>query len=99
MSKKIYYHATSIYNLGGILDKGIKVGTDRVVYLCKTPRDALKFMYIRGIKNILVCEVKVNDRYIEESFDHNEGIFKCKAYTYSKDIKADEIVNYTKYEL
>lgn len=86
-------------NLGGILDKGITVGVDRVVYLCKTPRDALKFMYLRGIKNVLVCEVKVDDRYIKESFDHNEDIFKCKAYAYSKDIKVDEIVNYTKYEL
>lgn len=88
----LFYHATSYENLGSIMSKGIEPrGIEKVVYLCKTPEDAAKFLLIRGIKDIVSFAVELDLEDIEESFDHNISFFKCKAYTYDKKITPDMI--------
>ena len=94
-----YYHATPYKNLESILDQGILRGYDGVVYLAKTKEDAVKFIAIRFEKDILVCEVQLNEANIKESFDHNESFFKCKAYMYDEDINLFEITNAWRYKL
>jgi hypothetical protein len=97
---KKYYHATPFENLESILDQGIcrKYGYDGVIYLTEKPEEAARFVAIRGYVDILVCEVEVEEYMVEESFDHSEAFFKCRAYGYSeKDIMPDEITNYIKY--
>ena len=95
----ILYHATDMKNLDSILDKGILRGVDSLVFLAETPEDALKFVAIRLIRSILVCEVYVEDSLVEETFEHSERFFKCKAYGYSGDIPVEDINGYTRYEL
>ena len=95
---KTYYHATPFENLASILEKGIlKSKLDGVVYLAEKPEEAARFLAIRLCRNILVCEVEVEDDLVEETFDHNEAFFKCKAYGYKGDIKPDEVTNFIKY--
>ena len=96
------YHATPLDNLGGILSEGIHPGSDGLVYMCETPEDSLKFLYIRGCRNILVCKIKIYKRdecNISETFDHSERFFKCRAFGYMGHIESDKITSYTKYEI
>jgi len=96
---KTYYHATPYENLESIMDQGILRGSDGVVYLTERPEDAAKFVAIRGCRKILVLGIEIYEDMVEESFDHSQAFFRCKAYTYSDDIPADEITEFLKYEL
>ena len=95
---KTYYHATPYENLMSIVDAGIWAGHDGFVYLTTDPKDATKFLAIRGCYDILVCEVHLEEDMVEESYDHNERFFGCKAYIYPDDIPADDIRNLTRYQ-
>lgn len=96
---RTYYHATSMENFESILDQGIKRGCDKVVYLCEKPDEAARFLLVRGISPIIAFGVNVKESLVEESFDHSEAFFKCKAYTYPDDIDSEDIVEAFKYEL
>ena len=96
------YHATSMGNLCDIMNSGVLPGPDGVVYMCEKPEDSAKFLAVRGIRNILVCEIKVlkrDEKLIHETFDHSERFFKCRAFGYAGHIKPEMVVNYYKYEL
>lgn len=95
---RTYYHATSYENFDSILDQGIKRGCDKVVYLCEKPEEAARFLAIRGVNPIIVFAVNIEEDLVEESFDHSEAFFKCKAYTYPDDIDFNDIVEAYKYE-
>lgn len=91
-----YYHATDVNNVSSILAEGIKPGYDGVVYLCKTPEDACKFMKVRGYNEAAVFEVELDSNEVEESFDHSQAFFRCKAYMYPWTIHSiEELFNYT----
>ena len=99
---KYYYHATSFDNLGSILCNGISPGPDGLVYMCDNPKDSLKFLYIRRIRQILVCKIKIlkqDESNIIETFDHSKAFFKCRAFGYKGVITTDKIADYIKYEL
>ena len=95
---KSYYHATPIENLESIMSEGIHKSVDGVVYLTTDPKDALKFLAVRGYKEALVCKVALNEELVEEQFDHNEKFFKCRAYGYPEDIDPYDIEEYMRYE-
>lgn len=95
---KTYYHATPFENLESIMDQGILKGHDGFVYLTIWPDDAAKFVAIRGCRKILVLGVEIEEDLVNESFDHSEAFFKCKAYMYNEDIPANEITEFLKYE-
>lgn len=91
-----YYHATDVKNIGSIIAEGIKPGYDGVVYLCETPEDSLKFMLVHGYHEAAVFEVELDSSEVEESFDHSQAFFKCKAYMYPGTIYTIEnLLNYT----
>ena len=94
-----FYHATDKKNLGPILIDGIKPGIDGYVYLCKTAVDALKFMLVRCVQDIIVFEVSLKESEVEETFDHSEAFFKCKAYGATKTIKSNKIINVYDYSI
>lgn len=95
-----YYHATDYKNLQSILDKGLlNNNIEGIVYLCKEPTDAIKFPYIRGIKDLLVVEVDIDDNEVQEMHDHSEVFFKCKAYGYPHIILLDKITNMYRYNV
>ena len=95
---KVYYHATPFENLLSIVEKGIlKSKYDGLVYLTEKPEEAARFLAIRLCKEILVCKVEVEESLVEETFDHNEAFFKCKAYGYRGDISPDEVTDYMKF--
>jgi len=96
---KTYYHATPYENLPSIIEKGILRGQDGYVYLTTDPVDATKFLRIRGYDEILVCEVALEEDLVEESYDHSEAFFRCKAYIYPEDIPSDEILEFLTYYL
>ena len=95
---KTYYHATPFENLESIMDQGIRRGCDGVVYLTERPEEAARFVAIRGYMKILVVGAEIEENEVEESFDHSETFFGCKAYMYKGDIPADEITEFLKYE-
>lgn len=83
-----FYHATTTENAEKILDEGmIRHSAGGIVFLCRKPMDACKFLLIRGIKEICVIEVNLRKNSVEESNDHSEAFFQCKAYTHNGDIK------------
>lgn len=45
-------------------------------------------------EDVAIIEMDLDNNYIEETFDHDEGFFKCKAYMYKGDISTDNITNY-----
>lgn len=94
-----FYHATKFENLASIFDEGLKVGYDKVIYLCDNPKDCLKFMIVRGIKEVLVCEVELDEKEVKESFDHSIEFFQCRAHTYDKNIELNKISDFKKYNL
>ena len=96
---KTYYHATPFINLDSILENGIRRSMEGIVYLTTEPEDAVKFVAIRGCKDILVCQVGIEEDLVEESFDHNEGFFKCRAYVYPQDILPIEIEEFLRYKV
>ena len=97
--RKVYYHATPFENKDKVLTEGIHTGCDGVVYLCKRPDEAAKFVIIRGYKKILALGVVVEENMVEESFDHSEAFFKCKAYMYPEGIPSSCFVDARIYEL
>lgn len=95
---KKYYHATPFENFESIARQGIlKSKFEGVVFLTEKPQEAVRFLAVRLCREILVCEVEIDESLVEESFDHNEVFFKCRAYVYRGDIKPEEITDYLKY--
>ena len=82
------YHETTNENMERIAQYGvIKTSCGGVVYLCKRPEDACKFLLIRGLKKMCVIEVNVENKKIHESNDHSEAFFRCKAYMHDGEIE------------
>lgn len=97
-----FYHATPYCNLHSILTNGINTGSDNLVYMCEQPYDAVKFLAIRGYKDILVIEVKVPKKLentIIETFDHAENLFKCRAFASTINIDACRFGKMIRYNL
>lgn len=87
-----FYHATTPECAEKIAASGcIKKGMDNCVYLCNTAADACKFLAIRGIKKVIVFEVEIKKEEVQESFDHSEAFFQCKAYISTKNIQRKSI--------
>ena len=83
-----FYHATSTENMERIAETGIiKKSWDGVVYLCKDPIDACKFLILRGLRKMCVIETERNEEDVEESFDHSQAFFRCRAYMHKGDIR------------
>lgn len=95
---KTYYHATPFKNLESIMDQGLCKGCDGVVYLTEKPEEAVRFVAIRGYREILVLGVNVEEDMVTESFDHSQAFFKCRAYAYPEDIRPEAISEFLKYE-
>ena len=95
-----FYHATTPEIMDEIIEEGrIRRSWDGVVYLCKTAEDAAKFVAIRGAKTIQTIEVDLNESEVEESHDHAESFFRCKAYIYGKDIEVTGDEDIEEYEV
>lgn len=94
-----FYHATTEENIIKILEEGIiKHSIGGVVFLCKDPIDACKFLAIRGCKKICVLELSLKENEVQESFDHSEAFFKCKAFIHNGDIflhGTEKIIEYS----
>lgn len=96
--KCTYYHATSMSNLCSIVEKGLLCkNVEKCVYLCEMPEDCLKFTAARGITNVLVCEVCIDESQVIETFDHSYDFFKCRCFASTKDIDPKQIKNYVQY--
>lgn len=93
-----FYHATTPECAEGIAADGlIKRGWDGCVYLCKAAADACKFLAIRGHKKAIVFEVELKEEEVQESFDHSEAFFRCKAYIHRNDIDFERVTNAWEY--
>ena len=82
-----FYHAAPKETMMKIYAEGVlKKSWDGVVYMCKDPIDACKFLAIRGMRQMSVIELELDEKEVEESHDHSETFFKCKAYIKHGDI-------------
>lgn len=78
-----FYHAAPKETMMKIYAEGVlKKSWDGVVYMCKDPIDACKFLVIRGMRQMSVIELELDEKEVEESHDHSETFFKCKACRY-----------------
>ena len=96
-----FYHAAPMDTMINIVGSGVlKSSWDGVVYLCKQPTDACKFLAIRGMRKMSVIEVEMREEDVEESHDHSERFFQCKAYMHYGDVKltGNEIVTYYSFD-
>lgn len=83
-----YYHAAPKETMVKIAGEGIiKKSWDGMVHLCKEAVDSCKFLIMRGMKEMSVIEIELNENEVTESYDHSEAFFKCKAYMHNGDIK------------
>lgn len=83
-----FYHAAPKETMMKIYAEGVlKKSWDGVVYMCKDPIDACKFLVIRGMRQMSVIELELDEKEVEESHDHSETFFKCKAYIKHSDTK------------
>lgn len=97
---RIFYHATDYKNLCEINNKGLLSSFEGIVYLAETEEDAVKFVALRGYKEILVIKVKVYEKdkdKIIETFDHNHAFFNCKAFGYMGNIPSENLKFLRKY--
>lgn len=95
-----FYHATDYSRLDSIMEKGLlNSNIEGIVYLTKDPKDAIKFPAVHLVTDILVVEVELDENDVQETFDHNERFFRCKAYGYPGNISTDDIVGYSRYQL
>ena len=86
--RKRYYHAATPETMKKIIADGmVKRSWDGCVYLCEKPKDAAKFVAIRGYNTIEVVEVILPESKVKESFDHSPEFFGCKAFLYEGDIE------------
>lgn len=58
----------------------------RSVRAKKKDNHACKFLVIRGMRQMSVIELELDEKEVEESHDHSETFFKCKAYIKHGDI-------------
>ena len=99
-TRRTYYHATPMENLVQISCEGIKPSFDGVVYMTEKEVDAVKFLAIRGIKNIVTFKIKIGKpENVIETFDHSEAFFGCRCFGYTGEIPASWITPSKKYEL
>ena len=99
---QVFYHATPLDNVCNLLINGIKASADGCVYMCKKPDESARFLVVRGIRNIGVVKIKIPKRYesdIEETFDHSQAFFKCRAFGYFGDIPSDWVEPECKFEI
>lgn len=100
---KIYYHATDYNNLNSIIRNGLTASPiDKMVYLAETEEDAVKFVILRGYKDIVTFKVKVykrDENKVIETFDHSYNFFKCRAFGYKGNISPDNIIPSRKYTI
>ena len=96
-----YYHGTSYTNLLKIIEDGkIKKSMEGIVYLAKTQEEAFRFVALRYMtEDIAVIELELDEKNIEETFDHSPIFFKAKAYGYEGDISIDHATNCWKYPI
>lgn len=99
---QVMYHGTPYSNMMKLMDEGIKPGYDGIVYLCEKPEDCAKFLYVRGITDIVVFKVKIPrklEHNLQETFDHSQAFFKCRAFGYFGELKPEMIEPVMKYNL
>lgn len=95
-----FYHATPYENLADIASNGIRIQNyEGLVYLCENQNNCLKFMLIRGIIDVLVCEIDIPKSWVIETFEHAESVFKCRCFGSTKPIPANKIKNYYRHDL
>ena len=67
-----FYHAAPKETMMKIYAEGVlKKSWDGVVYMCKDPIDACKFLVIRGMRQMSVIELELDEKEVEESHDHS----------------------------
>ena len=102
MNMEYLYHATVGDNLVGISDNGIKAGCDGCVYMTDSAENAMRFMAFKWeYTEFVVFKVEVaalNPELLEESSDHSESFWKCKAWLYVGDIPTTAIEDVLFYE-
>ena len=83
-----FYHATTAASMTAIRKEGVlRAGSFGEVFFCREPLDACKFLVIRGLRSVEVIEVELDEAAVEESYDHSESFFGCKAYVHHGDIE------------
>lgn len=97
----LYYHATSVENAKKILESFKIESPTHINYFCLKPDECLRFIYVQT-KSIdcVVFEFDISEEDgfdIEESFDHSEEFFGCKAYCCTQTIPASCITNMIMY--
>ena len=79
--KMRFYHAAPKETMMKIYAEGVlKKSWDGVVYMCKDPIDACKFLAIRGMRQMSVIELELDEKEVEESHDHSETFFKSRRH-------------------
>ena len=91
-----FYHAAPKETMMKIYAEGVlKKSWDGVVYMCKDPIDACKFLVIRGMRQMSVIELELDEKEVEESHDNSETFFKCKAYINTETLFSPETREYS----
>lgn len=93
----LLYHATELSNLPSIKEEGLITNLEGVFFAEHADLAAM-FLSLRGIRNIVVLAVELDESDVQESFDHSEEWFKCilkkdscKCYIYNRNVHPEDI--------
>jgi hypothetical protein len=101
-SVKRLYHATCLNNIPSILDQGLKKSPfEGGVYLTDSEESAVRWVLVRGIQNIVVIGVDVEEEKLQPGVDHSplmQELFGCgESYLHQGDIDVVNLKTYTSY--
>lgn len=100
--RKYLYHATDKRNEEKIMNEGLLPGIDGGVYFADSPDNALKFIAFKfEAKEVIVLKVRTREldpKLMEESFDHSEMFFQCKAWVYMGTVPPETFQDRLEYE-
>lgn len=97
-----YYHGTSYSNLLKIIEDGkIKNNNvEHVVFLAETKEEAFRFVALRYMsEDIAVIKLELDEKNIEETFDHSQTFFKARAFGYKGEISVESATNCWKFPI
>lgn len=99
------YHATTWKNALSIMDNGLKLGTDNLIYFADSFGGASLFSYMHGIplEDIIVVVIdttNLNKDLFDYGYDHSPTFFKnIEVYTYPEKISIGHICDYMQVDL
>lgn len=87
----LLWHASPYSNLESIVNNGLLTSNGKIFFADKV-ESAVLFVYMKGEKHIIAFPVEFTEEEVNESFDHNVDVFKCRCYSVANNIPYSRVI-------